>query len=75
MQVAIDQEVLVTVCGKDMGPPSGLLSLWGQAVQQAGIGNAIVAALEPDCLHVAEQLRMPAFQPNLQVSPEYQPYC
>lgn len=71
VQVAIDQEVLVTVCSKDTGPPSGLLSLWGQAVQQAGVGNAIVAALDPECLRIAEQLRMPAFQPNLQASPEH----
>lgn len=71
VQVAIDQEVLVTVCSKAMGPPRGLLSLWGQAVQQAGVSNAIVAALDPDCLQIAEHLRMPAFQPNLQARPEH----
>ncbi|KAK9826526.1 hypothetical protein WJX74_000302 [Apatococcus lobatus] len=65
-KVAIDQEVLVAICTKEMGPPGGMLSLWGQAVQQAGIDNAIVAALDPDCLRVAEHLRMPAFQPSLQ---------
>ncbi len=61
------QEVLVTVCGGDTAVASSLLTVWGQAVKQAKISNAIVAALSPECLQGAEKLGLPAFLAAVQV--------
>ena len=67
-QIAINQEVLVAVCGPELGLPGGLVNLWGQAVQQAKVSNTVVAAVDPGCLRSAEQLGMAAYQANLQVA-------
>lgn len=70
LQVAVDDEVLVAVCGGDTALASSLLNGWGQSVQQAKISNAVVAVLEPQCLRAAENLGLPAFQARLQVKLE-----